>query len=236
MLCQSLAISRDLEARLDRALALLPCFETRNELYLSPMLPGDFVLAKNYIKSFQQHSFIVENSVNESEKYLLSPTCCYPVFKKLADSQISDPYLVTHKNICFRCEANYERGVRQSSFLMREYILFSSDIDYVHEWIKLVKEQVVMMLSDMGISARIEKASDPFFNANDFKRKIQESENLKSEFIVDQVAIGSVNSHLKSFSKSCNIKSKKGDYFYSACFGLGYDRVSAKLGLSITPK
>ena len=229
MTCQSFAVTRAHEMMFDLELSKLACFKTNNELSLSPLLPANFVLAQHYVSSFPQHSILAKGASNSEESYLLSPTCCYPVFRQLANSEQTDPFLVTNKNTCFRNEIKYELGERQSAFLMREYIFFSTDLELVENWIAGVKEQVVSLLEKLGLTARVLPATDPFFNPNDLKQKFQVHENLKSEFVVESTAVGSVNLHLKSFSKSCNIRSPSGSYFYSACFGLGYDRVSAKL-------
>ncbi|MGL5759514.1 hypothetical protein [Plesiomonas sp.] len=225
MKVHSMAISRSYENNLDVQLASLKCFANAEEKVISPMLPQSFVLAEKYIKSFPQHAFTVANSEQESEKYLLSPTCCYPVFHMLKNTYLDGDTLITHKNFCSRCESYYAEGERQITFLMREYIFFSENLETVQSWIENVKAEVSSMISSLGLYSDVEKATDPFFNANDFRQKFQENQNLKSEFIINKVACGSVNLHLKAFSKSCDIKSKDGNDLYSACFGLGYDRV-----------
>lgn len=223
-----MAIDRQFEAMLDRLLAALPCFQQAFETAISPMLPETFVLAKNYFKSFPQHGFLASNALQEKERYLLSPTCCYPVFHAMMDTKLEGETLITHKNICFRCEEYYESGERQITFLMREYVFFSESLDVINDWIDRVKQEVSLMITELGLDVKIEKATDPFFNINDFKLKFQESQNLKSEFIIDQIACGSVNLHLKAFSKACNIHSATDKQVYSACFGLGYDRIYQK--------
>lgn len=220
-----LAISADFEALLDERLAALDCFSKATEKRLAPMLPKDFILAGNYIKSFPQHGFLVHNPVREGEEYLLSPTCCYPVFHDLIGSTHGDDLKITHKNFCFRSEDYYKKGVRQISYLMREYIYFNRDLDAVSNWISGVKDQVAGMLRGLGLNVSVDVATDPFFNSNDYKEKFQRDQNLKHEFVVGDVAVGSVNLHLKAFSKACGIRTEDGVEYYTACFGLGYDRV-----------
>lgn len=213
------------ERTLDDALAGLDCFAGAEEKRFAPMLPRDFVLAGNYVKSFPQHGLNVSNSISPKEEYLLSPTCCYPVFYDLRNSKHGESILITHKNLCFRCEEYYAPGLRQISYTMREYILMSEDLNEVNNWIDQVKAQVTQMLLDLGLETSLEVATDPFFNANDYKQKFQRDQNLKHEFVIGGIACGSVNLHLKAFSRSCNITSLNGRDLYSACFGLGYDRV-----------
>jgi len=231
-----MGIARGFEDRLDTLLRGLPCFTGAQERTFAPMLPGDFVLAQNYIKSFPQHAFLITNPLRADRSDLLSPTCCYPVFHALQNTRISEKHLITHKNLCFRCEAHYRPGYRQIAFLMREYILLSPDLDEVNTWIDRVKQQVGGMITTLGLDVQLEKATDPFFNADDYKQKFQQAQNLKSEFIVDGLAVGSVNLHLKAFSRSCNICGNSGHWLYSACFGLGYDRTHQKYKESIQDK
>lgn len=227
-----MAISDAVEAQLDLELSLLPSFAKAQERKISPMLPRDFILAGNYIKSFPQHGFLVHNKIQDDEQYLLSPTCCYPVFFDLMDSKNDSNFLITHKNLCFRCEEFYQSGMRQISYLMREYIFFSEDLETVNNWVESVKYEVAGMLNGLGLNTEVKVATDPFFDSNDYKEKFQREQNLKHEFEINGVACGSVNLHLKAFSRSCNITSHKGNNHYSACFGLGYDRVHEQLTIA----
>ncbi|WP_341667270.1 hypothetical protein [Alcaligenes sp. SDU_A2] len=213
---------------MDGWLAALPCFSGATDMSVSPMLPADFVLAEKYFQSFSQHAFRVGNDIDEKEKYLLSPTCCYPVFYNLSGKKLHKDTLLSNKCFCFRCEKYYAPGERQISFLMREYIFLSADLAVVQAWIEDVKQQVAGLIRQIGLDVELEKATDPFFNANDFRQKFQENQNLKSEFIVDGLACGSINLHLKAFSLSCDIKSSDGGDLYSACFGMGYNRIYSK--------
>lgn len=221
----SFAIDEQFERVLDERLSQLSCFLGAVPKRPVPLLPVDFVLAGNYIKSFPQHAFSVENKIREGGGYLLSPTCCYPVFHELQGSSHDDELMLTNKGVCFRSEAFYETGTRQIAYLMREYIYMCLDLTKVTDWIESVKQQVSGLLSGLGLNVSVMQATDPFFNENDYKEKIQRAHNLKHEFVVGDVAVGSVNLHLKAFSKSCDITGTDGEHYYSACFGLGYDRV-----------
>lgn len=223
-----MAISSEFESYMDSWLDELPCFSNAIQMNVSPLLPADFVLAEKYFQSFSQHAFRVGNDVNAQERYLLSPTCCYPVFYNLKGKRLQGDTLLTNKCFCFRCESYYQPGERQISFLMREYIFFSENLERVQQWIDGVKNQVSALIEGLGLEIELEKATDPFFNANDFRQKFQQSQNLKSEFVVDGLACGSINLHLKAFSTSCDIKSDSGLDLYSACFGMGYNRIYSK--------
>ncbi|EAU41869.1 hypothetical protein FP2506_15589 [Fulvimarina pelagi HTCC2506] len=227
-----MAIDAEREAEFDAALAGLPCFAGGVDERYAPLLPKSFVLAGNYLKSFPQHGFSLSNTVRTEENYLLSPTCCYPVFHGKTGARLAKRTLITHKNLCFRCEDHYREGTRQIAFMMREYILFASTADEASAWTVRVKEEVAGLLRGMGLSVAVEAATDPFFNAKDYKQKFQEDQNLKSEFVIGGIAVGSVNLHLRAFSKACDILTETGEPLYSACFGLGYDRLAHQLSLA----
>ena len=219
----------DVEAKIDRMLFRIPAFSGADELRLSPLPSMSSVLATHYIRSFPQHALVVSGAMGPDSEFLLAPTTCYAVFDHLRDSQFSSTSLFTHKNLCFRNEETYREGERQASFLMREFIFLSPDLGQAHEWIgRIVRDVPSSLAEEFHVDAVVEKASDPFFDPNDLHLKFQESENLKSEFVVDGLAVASVNLHLQAFARSCNLRSDDGKPIYSACFGLGYDRLIAK--------
>lgn len=221
--------SGEAEDQIDRMLSRIPSFADAEEVKLSPLLPMSSVLATHYVRSFPQHALVVSGALGADSEFLLAPTTCYAVFDHLKDSQLSCPSLFTHKNLCFRNEKSYRSGERQASFLMREFIFLSSDLDMVHEWIgRIVRDVPNSLAEEFGVESVVEKACDPFFDPKDLHLKFQDSENLKSEFLVDGLAVASVNLHLQAFARSCNLRSHDGRALYSACFGLGYDRLIAK--------
>lgn len=219
-------VTSEQEALFDRELSKLECFRSATALRLSPLLPEEFVLAANYMKSFPQHAFRVTNSLSGGSGYLLSPTCCYPVFSHLSGVTLTQRRIFTHKNQCYRREEYIRAGERQSAFLMREYIVFDPDIELLRAWIEAVKLGVYGLLSGFGLAPSLDAASDPFFNPDDYKHKIQRDEKLKTEFVIDGLAVASVNLHLRSFTNACSIRDPQGRPLYSACFGLGYDRLA----------
>jgi hypothetical protein len=214
------------EVLFDRELSKLECFRSATAVRLSPLLPEEFVLAANYMKSFPQHAFRVTNGLRGGSGYLLSPTCCYPVFSHLSGKMLTKRHIFTHKNQCYRQEEYIKTGERQSAFLMREFVAFDPNIELLRAWIDDVKVLVSGVLVRFGLAPSLEVASDPFFNPDDYKHKIQREEKLKTEFVIDGLAVASVNLHLRSFTNACSIRDPQGQPPYSACFGLGYDRLA----------
>lgn len=217
------------ESQVDEVLLRLAPFRGAEDMTLSPLLPLSSVMAGHYVRSFPQHALTVSNPVDEDSRFLLAPTTCYAVFDHLRGRELGDNTLVTHKNLCFRHEERYRPGERQISFLMREFIFLSTDLDQVREWIaRIVRDVPEALAQTFGVDASVERATDPFFDPRDLHLKFQESQNLKSEFVVDGLAVASVNLHMQAFARSCDLRSSDGRLPYSACFGLGFDRLLAK--------
>ncbi|MEY3660205.1 MAG: hypothetical protein RLZZ169_1030 [Pseudomonadota bacterium] len=212
----------------DAALKGLGAFTGAIEITAPPLLAIDFPLAASYAASFPQHAFTVENAPRK-EVFLLSPTCCYPVFERLAGSIQRDGAIYTNKAHCFRSEAHYVEGKRQRMFLMREYIYFSSSLAAVRAWSESVRREVSALIRSWDLEVEIVRATDPFFNPADFKMRFQQEQELKQEFLIEDLAVASVNLHMASFCKACRITAEGGGSLYSACFGLGFDRLIAML-------
>ncbi len=219
---------------LDAALARIPTFEHVREMVLSPILPLSFSLADDYRKFFPQHASLTSGDPNElihvapasdenNTGELLSPTCCYPLFYFLRGTKFESQQMFTVKGWCFRKEHYYEPWVRERAFVMREYIIVSS-LGPVEQWIDNTIAEVNLLCRRAGLEMSVIKATDPFFDPNSIKGKIQKQQELKREFVVDGVAIGSVNLHLASFCAKTAI-SINNAVGVSACFGMGYNRL-----------
>ena len=60
------------------------------------------------------------------------------------------------------------------------------------------KDAVTTLLGELGLDYKIEVATDPFFDKNSGKAKMQRLFPVKEEFVVNGLAIGSVNYHRNS--------------------------------------
>ncbi|GEK22852.1 hypothetical protein [Cellulomonas xylanilytica] len=233
---EPLLVTGDAEVRIDDALSRVRPFAGAEELRLSPLLPLGSATATHYVRSFPQHALVVSGAMGADPAFLLAPTACYAVFNHLGDRLLPRASVFTHKNVCFRNETTYRNGERQPSFLMREFIFLSTELGLVHEWIGQVVLDIPRLLADeFGVAAVVQKACDPFFDPKDLHLKFQESEDLKSEFVVDGLAVASVNLHLQAFARSCHLRSADGAPLYSACFGLGYDRLLSRSAAARVP-
>ncbi|MNW37832.1 Amino acid--[acyl-carrier-protein] ligase [compost metagenome] len=237
------------EQQFDKCLVTLNCFHGAEEVTLSPILSMDFPLAKEYFESFPQHASCTNNDQDElilgdhyqekeEARELLSPTCCYPLFKFAQEKKFLESKLYTVKNLCFRKEKIYEDWRRERSFRMREYIQFST-MSKTELWISQVIAEVKVFFDEMGFTVSVENASDPFFSTKSLKGKLQRQQELKKEFVVDGLAIASINFHLNSFCKKCEIMVDD-QVGYSSCFGLGYHRfwyiLTQKYGIDLSIK
>ena len=62
------------------------------------------------------------------------------------------------------------------------------------------------MCAELGLDVQLEVATDPFFDPNSGKAKMQRLFPVKEEFVVNGLAIGSVNYHRNFFGERCSIQ------------------------------
>lgn len=211
---------------LDHILAKMPPFANFKPIVLSPTLPHDHILAKNYREHFPQHALSacsLDSEFKEQHGQMLSPACCFPLFYCLTNHIMRVETGFTIKSFVFRNEDYFEPWNRENAFFVRDYVLISCE-NRVKEWINSVTEQIMECYCLLGLDVMLEDASDPFFKVNSVQKQYQIYYQLKQEFVVEGVAIGSINNHMNGFGAKCNII-YDGNAAYSACFGLGFYRI-----------
>jgi hypothetical protein len=219
------------EALMDAVLARLRPFHGARPLSLAPLVPLSSPLAAEYCTHFPHLACSVSLPESEPEpgksagdrEFLLSPTCCYPVFWSQREQELPAGTCFTFKSWCFRNEAHVEPWRRERAFRMREYVWFG-DADAAEAWAGEVAERIEALLDGFDLVPRVEVATDHFFDTESIKRKIQLDQQLKREFLTDGLSVGSINLHLNAICKKFGIRSDGGVAF-SACFGMGYQRL-----------
>lgn len=207
----------------DQLLNKIDCFTNAKEIVLPPILDSNSRLAQEYQNNFKDLATKSVSDSTSSTINLLAPACCYTLFQELSDHSIKDSTTFTVKSYIFRNESYFERWKRERVFLMREYIQIGTK-ENVENWIEDTKNQVLQLLNLLGLEVQLSHATDLFFNPNSFQKKVQKEYQLKQEFIINDIAVGSINNHINSFGKKCNINVDD-TFAYSACFGLGYNRL-----------
>jgi len=167
---------------------------------------------------------------------VLSPAACYPVYP-LAASRGHIPAGGLRFDVacdCFRREPSKMLD-RLQSFRMREYVCIGTpdEIDgFRRRWMKRAET----FAAQLGLSFRIEHASDPFFGRGGKLLAMNQVEQaLKFELLVPvhsaeaPTACMSFNYHRDHFGATWNISTADGEVAHTGCVAFGIDRLALAL-------
>jgi seryl-tRNA synthetase len=157
--------------------------------------------------------------------YALPSAACFGAYFALADSTIErEATKVTTVATCFRREDHYEGLRRLFGFTMREIICVGTR-DAVLDHLRTFKARIAGFLRDVGIPYDIDVATDPFFDPNGARTKMQKLFPTKEEFLFDgKLAIASVNFHRNFFGERCRIRLPDGSAAFTGCVAFGLER------------
>jgi seryl-tRNA synthetase len=162
---------------------------------------------------------------------VLNPAACYPVYPSLATGPLPEAgRLVTMTNWVYRHEPSPE-PTRMQAFRVREYV-FAGRPDDVVAWRDKWLQRGLDLLQGLGLPARSDVASDPFFGrAGKMLQDGQKAQRLKFEVLVpviseqDPTAVCSFNYHQDHFGQVFGIRTADGEVAHTACLGFGLERV-----------
>ncbi|HZR61288.1 MAG TPA: amino acid--[acyl-carrier-protein] ligase [Xanthobacteraceae bacterium] len=167
---------------------------------------------------------------------VLSPAACYPVYPLAASrgDLPADGLLFDVACDCFRREPSKMLD-RLQSFRMREYVRIGTpeQIDaFRRRWMKLAEG----FAARLGLSWRIDYASDPFFGrGGKLMAASQVEQALKFELLIpvhsaeQPTACMSFNYHRDHFGSTWNIRTATGDVAHTGCVAFGMDRLALAL-------
>ena len=157
-------------------------------------------------------------------RYTLPSAACYSVYQSLRGQTVPAEGLTrTTLATCFRNEQRYEGLRRLLGFSMREIVFVGSARD-ADRHLSDAKERVLDLSRKLGLTMKTAVATDPFFDQNGTRAKMQRRFPVKEEFIVDGLAIGSVNHHRNFFGERCDIRLPDGAPASTACVAFGLER------------
>jgi seryl-tRNA synthetase len=200
-----------------------------------------------YLRSFPQNAYLVAElphdwrtlervdgasdvaSLTRLSEYMLSPAVCFHCYEELAGRELPAPLVLTAIGTCFRHEAAWRvGGPRLREFSMRE-IVFYGDAGFVDAMRARLMDQVWACFERLGLSGRIETASDPFYlPADSVKAQYQLMASTKYELVAclrggEEVVLGSFNdvgdTLCGPFGITCG-----GTPVHSGCVALGIQR------------
>ncbi|GLY32624.1 hypothetical protein [Kineosporia sp. NBRC 101731] len=173
---------------------------------------------------------VVASALVDAE-YVLPSAACYGAYFDLAGSPVEGGNrVITTVATCFRREDHYEGLRRLFGFTMREVILVG-DRDTVLEHLGTFKARIAAFLEQLGLPHHVDVATDPFFDPNGAKSKMQKLFPTKEEFLYDgTLAIASVNFHRNFFGDRYRIRLPDGSPAFTGCVAFGLERWISALG------
>ncbi len=163
---------------------------------------------------------------------VLSPAACYPLYPLVASrGQVPAGGLLFDVACdCFRREPSKMLD-RLQSFRMREYVCIGSPTeinDFRRGWMTRAQE----LADRLGLSWRIDHASDPFFGRGGKLMAVSQVEQaLKFELLIpvhsqeQPTACMSFNYHRDHFGVTWNIHTASGAVAHTGCVAFGIDRL-----------
>ena len=167
---------------------------------------------------------------------VLSPAACYPVYPLVASrgDVPAEGLLFDVACDCFRREPSKDLD-RLQSFRMREYVCVGSP-EQINEFRRRWMTQAQALAGQLGLTWRIDHASDPFFGrGGKLMAASQVEQQLKFELLVpvrsaqEPTACMSFNYHRDHFGLAWNLRTATGDVAHTGCVAFGIDRLALAL-------
>jgi hypothetical protein len=159
----------------------------------------------------------------DASRFGLPSAVCYGVYLHLRDRAL-DNALMTVVGTCFRNEQHYDGLRRLGAFRMREVVALGSP-EHARAHIDRFTKLVLEFAMQAGLSINRQAANDPFFDVEGPQALWQRLVPVKHEFIVDDLAITSVNEHRTFFGERCRIRlSDVSAPISSSCVAFGLER------------
>ena len=167
---------------------------------------------------------------------VLAPAACYPVYPLAAarGPVPADGYVFDVAADCFRREPSTDID-RFQSFRMREYVRVGTQAQiqsFREEWI----ERATGLADRLGLSYRVDLASDPFFGrGGQLAAASQLEQALKFELLVPihstekPTACMSFNYHQDHFGLTWDLKTEAGEPAHTGCVAFGMDRLAVAM-------
>lgn len=209
----------------------------------APLLPVPDLAKLDYYQNFP-HQALVVNALDlkqrpegadattitsfppeqlQGAEIALPSATCYAVYLGLQGTSVENR-LFTLVGRCFRREEHYTGLRRLLGFHMREVVALGTR-EFVEAHIDRFSARVTAFTEALDLPMRKEVASDPFFDGESSRALLQLISPVKHEFIVDELAIASVNRHRNFFGERCSIQlAGTGQPVFTSCAAFGLER------------
>ena len=167
---------------------------------------------------------------------VLSPAACYPVYPLAASrGHVPDCGLLFDVACdCFRREPSRHLD-RLQSFRMREYVCIGTP-DQIGDFRKRWMTRAQAIADRLGLTYRVEQASDPFFGrGGKLMATAQIEQSLKFELLIplrseeQPTACMSFNYHRDHFGTTWGLQNAAGDVSHTGCVAFGMDRLAVAM-------
>lgn len=153
----------------------------------------------------------------------LPSASCYGVYLHHEGRAVADDTLVTVVGWCFRKEERYEGLRRQLGFRMREIVAMGNR-EHAENHLCAFTERISAFAEALDLPLRREAACDPFYDKGGSKAVLQRLSPVKHEFLYEDLAIASVNTHRNFFGDRCAISLSSGGPAFTSCVAFGLER------------
>ncbi len=176
------------------------------------------------------------SSLQSQTALVLVPAACYPVYPAISARGPLPADGVTVDlggSYVFRNEPSQDPA-RLQMFHQREMVRLGEP-DTVLEWRDAWSRRAIEILSGLGLDAKADLASDPFFGrSGKMLARSQRSQALKLEVVVaitadEPTAVASFNYHREHFSSVFDLRQSNGEQAHTSCVGFGLERITLAL-------
>jgi seryl-tRNA synthetase len=232
--------------------------EDPEQLRFPPVIPRRDLETVGYLKSFPHLAGSIfgftGNEAQAAEQYgraarhedwsefqsmtelVLTPSACYPVYPAIAARgrlPVGGVTIDAGSAYVFRHEPSGDPA-RMQMFHQREIVRIGEP-EAVAAWRDVWRDRAVTLLREIGLDARFDIATDPFFGRSGrMLAASQREQELKFEVVVqiagpEPTAVASFNYHQDHFASAYGIELADGSGAHTACLGFGLERITLAL-------
>ncbi|MEU2309878.1 hypothetical protein [Streptomyces misionensis] len=209
---------------------------------MPPLLPAADLKRLDYYENFP-HQAVVATAIDVDRRgeYCSETGCfpcsslqpaelglpsasCYAVYLDHEGREVAADTLVTVVGWCFRKEERYEGLRRQLGFHMREIVALGGR-EHADAHLLDFTDRITAFARALDLPLRREAATDPFYDKGGSKALLQRLSPVKHEFLFEDLAIASVNTHRNFFGDRCSITlAGTGEPASTSCVAFGLER------------
>lgn len=165
-------------------------------------------------------------------EHVLQPAVCLPCYRQQRGRVLApgSSFAVTMQNHVYRYESrNFRSLSRLWDFEVRDIVFFGS-LEVLSAFRMELMEHAIELCRELGLAARMELATDPFFTAVEGKEVYQRLAAVKYELGAElphrneRLAVSSFNLHRDFYTGVYDIRFDDGEVAESACIGFGLHR------------